>query len=210
MNAELNTAEGAGLLNLTSSSLSALNEFGTDPRNVGITGNLTTQQLQAIGILQEDAQKLEEAAGLTLSTPLAEAAATVDLSLEAQNIADGLIPSQSLSADAQIAAGTNTVLTTAQLQQIGTVLAPLANQPLTQDLFIQLQTQVANAGFSPLQFSLRTIFLALQYIAEILPATPETIARSGVKATEEMDSEMTVVPVSDVGATAVENDALRK
>ncbi len=209
VNAELNTAEGAGLLNLSTDSLSLLNEFGTEPRNASVTGNLTTQQLQSIGILQEDAVRLEEAAGLTLHTPLAEAATTVDLSLTAQGIADGILPSQQLSANAQVAAGINTTLTTTQLQQIGTILAPLANQPLTEPLFIQLQTQVANAGFSPLQFSLRTIFLALQYVAGLLPASSEANAKAAVKATEEMDTEMTVQPVSSVGAAAVENDTLR-
>lgn len=210
VNAELNTAEGAGLLALNSSSLAALNEFGTDPRNASVTGALTPQQLHGIDILREDAARLEEASVLTAHTPLEEAATTVELSAQAQGIAGGFLPTPALSADAQIVAGTNTVLTTAQLAQIGRVLAPLANEPLSAELFTQIQTQVANAGFSPLQFSMRTIFLALHYVAGLLPHTQEASSKGAVRATEDMDTEMTVQPVSATQAAAVDNDTLRE
>lgn len=188
VNAELNTAEGAGLLTLSNDSLSVLNEFATDPRTAKITGNLTAQQLQEIGVLQEDVAKLEAAGVLSASTPLTKAATTVDLSAEAQNVADGILPASQIAA--------NSLLSTQQLQTLGGILAPLANEPLTQPLFLQIQTQIAQQGFSPLQFSLRTIFLALQYVAGLIP--PEASVDSKARLAAQMHDDSTVAPVNPV------------
>lgn len=177
-----------GLLALDTPSLSLLNEFSTDPRSAAISGNLTTQQLQDIAVLQEDTLRLQEAATLTSAAPLTGDAATVDLSADAVGLASGaLLPSQVAAA---------ATLSSEQLQRFGAILAPYANEPLTQPLFLQLQASVAAAGFSPLQFNLRTLFLALQYVATLLPATA---ANSNVSAKTALKTGE-VAPVAEVDA----------
>lgn len=198
--AELNAAEGAGLLSLSSPALSVLNEFGSDPRTANITGNLTTQQLQSLGVLQEDAARLEAAGALSVTTPLTGAATTVDLSVQGQDVADGILPASQIAG--------NATLSTQQLQQLGNLLAPLANQPLTQPLFLQIQAQVANAGFSPLQFSLRTIFLVLQYIGGLLPPSDEAVKAAKTEVIAEEAVEV-VMPATSVDAVATEDMAIR-
>ncbi len=189
------------LLALDTPSLSLLNEFSTDPRSATISGNLTTQQLQDIAVLQEDTIKLQEAAGLTTNTPLGSSATTVDLSADAQGIADGsVLPSQLVAAQ---------TLSTAQLQQFGQILAPYANQPLTQPLFLQLQASVAAAGFSPLQFNLSTLFSVLQYIATMVPANTNTQAAVAANANND-DDVPPITETAEVGAVAEQPGTLVK
>ena len=69
-----------------------------------ITGNLTTEQRQEMGVLIDDAQALEDATNTNSIIPLTSDASTVDLSVEAQAIAAGLaitperLPQQSFGA----------------------------------------------------------------------------------------------------------------
>ncbi len=165
------------LLSLNTPSLSLLNEVGTDPSNPNITGNLTPQQLQEIGILQQDVLKLEEAEAFTLGIPLTSDATTVDLSLKAQNLAaTGAVPTASDTSQANATASTSTTaqanattgnsqFTEAQLQKLGLILQPFANLPLNSNLLIQIQAQLTASQFNSQQLSLSTIFLALSYMA---------------------------------------------
>jgi len=191
-----------GLLSLNTPALSLLNEIGTAPGSTNITGNLTTQQLQDIGILLKDEQGLEAAANLSSNIPLASGVTTVDLSVEAQAILNGIstaIPVNALNS-----------LTTTQLGQIGAILAPLANEPLTQSLLLQIQAQSTAAGLNPLQFNLSTIVLVMNYMAAMQPAPIAAVidANKNSQIKVESKDEETVAPASSIDVVAVEDSAI--
>ena len=193
-------SSGDPLLSLDTPSLSLFNEIGGDPRSTNITGNLTAQQMQAIGILLKDEQGLEEAANLISPIPLTSGATTVDLSVEAQNIAFGLntvAPAGALPPP----------LTPTQLEQIGAILAPLANAPLTQPLLLQIQAQLTATGLGPLQFSLSTLVLVMNYMAAMQPAATHVTAENKNERVESEDEE-TVAPAASIDRVAVEDNAI--
>jgi len=198
----LDVSTNEGLLSLNTPALSLLNEIGANPGSTNSTGNLTTQQLQEIGILLKDEQGLEAAANLGSNIPLAGGVTTVDLSVAAQAIVDGVSTAAPGNAP-------NPLITT-QLGQIGAILAPLVNEPLTQPLFLQLQAQLTAAGVSPQQFSLNTIFLVMSYIAAMQPAPIAAVidANKNSQVKVESKDEETVAPAVSVDRVAVEDSAI--
>jgi len=192
-----NVSANDGLLNLETPTLSLFNEFSTNLGSANITRNLTTQQMQEIGILLKDEQGLEAAANLNIPLPLADNTTTVDLSLAAQAIANGTRTTASVNALA--------FLTPAQLGQIGAILTPLANTPLTQSLFLQIQAQWTAAGLSPLQFSLNTIVLIMNYMAGLQPAPINAIQTNK---TASIHREVEVDSVISADEVTVEDNAV--
>ena len=201
-----------GLLNLGVDSLEVLNNvnnIGTDPRSSNITsGNLTAEQIQAIGVLIADEEKLEAAASLTSPIPFTGAAATVDLSVRAQDILNASADA-GLTADGQIAAATaaaatsaqpasgDTNLTAGQLTQLGAIIGPVAGQPLTVTLLTQLQTQVNASMQNPVQLSINTVFQVLNYIGGMQPVIAEEAREAASANTDER-----VAPTAPASATS--------
>ena len=181
-----------GLLNMDTPTLTLLNTIvGIDPTSANITGNLTAEQIQEIGILQQDMLGLEAAASAVDHSVLTTAATTVDLSLEAQAIASGATAASSVAVNASVS------LTPVQLQQLSAIFAPIANQPLTPTLLLQIQNQLTAAGLSPQLLSLNAIFLAQNYMAGEKRANNSNNA-----------NEQTVAAVSPVDRVAVEDSAI--
>jgi len=193
-------ANNEGLLNLDTPTLSLFNEVGNNPVNANITGDFTTQQLQEIGILQQDMQALEDAANSNNLLPLTDAATTVDLSAQAQAITTGI------STIAAINNPSNS-LTTAQIAQVAAILAPLANQPLNPSLFSEIQTQLTASGVNPSQFNLTTLTLVMNYIAAMQPASMAAIEENNVDKIETPDEE-TVAATEAIDRVAIENGTI--
>ena len=148
--------------------------------------SLRAQQLQDAATLQKDAVLLEEAAHATNHIPLTANASTVDLSVEAQGVVDG-----------------TRALTSAQLAQIGQLLQPIANAPLTPALLQHIEAQLA-AQQNPIRLSLNTLALAMSFIAGMEPSSYheiETIAAAD-------DMEVTVEPALPIDRVAVEDSAI--
>jgi hypothetical protein len=166
-----------GLLNLNAQTLRIFNEINLEGANNN--GKLTSEQLQEIAVLQADALKLEQASLLSSSLPLANSAATVDLSLEAQEIVLG--NGNNLN---NLAAGINSNggLTQAQLDEIAQVVAPFINEPLTPELLLRIQAQLANSRIvNPTQLSLSTLILVQSYLAGLQPA-PASVTQANAEA----------------------------
>jgi len=181
------------LLNIDTPTLSLFNEVGTSPTNPNLTGDFTTQQLQEVGILKADALALEETANVSTPIPLTGAASTVDLSVQAQAIANGAAPV--------------TPLTAAQLGQIGAILTPLANAPLTPSLVLQIQAQLTASELSPLQFNLNTIQLVMSYMAGLQAAPID--AMNAAKMSNVANENVAIdAPVSALDKVAVEDSAI--
>jgi len=196
-NAPNDISANDGLLNLNTPTLTLFNEANL--RNTNINESLTAftaQQMQDIGILLKDEQGLEAAANVSLHIPLTSDAATVDLSVEAQAIAEGASTSASINMP--------TPLTPAQLKQVGTILAPLVDEPLTQPLLLDIQTQLTAIGVSTQQFSLNTISFVMNYIAAMQPASTHLVEERHDDRIENEDEE-TVAPASPVDRVATED-----
>lgn len=189
-----------GLVNLGLPSLTVLNtirDVGVVPDDAATVGELTPEQLQAIGVLIEDEQSLEAAASLTSPTLLSDAAATVDLSLQAQSILDAGI----------LGAGpVGTILpalTDEQLTQIQEILQPIANEPLTQTLLAQIQAQLNARMQSPVQLSLNMLYVMMGAIGGLqapINNTKETSVQTATPAK--------VTPVLPAEKAAAENSTI--
>jgi len=191
--AQINASANDGLLNLNTSTFALLGETGTSP------GNLTAQQIQELSILQQDVLGLEEAANATATLPLASGATTVDLSVGAQNIANGV--------NTVAVAGALNSLTSAQLGQAAAILGPVANQPLTPNLLAQIQSQLTTAGAPPPQLNLNTIFMVLSYVATLQPVSNDAI-KAGKIISAETTEKASIAPVSRLDRVAVEDSAI--
>lgn len=123
------------------------------------TDSLKAQQLHELGILQKDAELLEEAANENRHPPLSNSASTVDLSIEARDLVNGNPPPSS-----------NISLTQSQLTRITNAMEPFANRTLTPAIAQQIQVQLAT-GPNPIQLSMNTIYLAMSLIASMQPST---------------------------------------
>ena len=176
-----------GLLEFNAPTLALFNEtVGADPASATITGDLTAEQLQEIAILRQDIAGLEEAANASNHIPLTTAASTLDLSLEAQAIADGstIVPTVNNP-------------TPLQLEQLGAIFAPVANAPLTSPVLLQIQAQLTPAGLSPQLLSLNSIFLAQNYLSGVRKAS-----------NLESDNKEKVAAISAIDRVAVEDSAI--
>jgi len=162
------------------------------------SGPLTSQQLQEIAILQEDALKLEEASSLVTNIPLTNNSTTLDLSLIAQEIA-------AANSNVPLSTSTPGLLTTAQLQQIAQIITPFLNEPLTPAILLQIQTQLAANQINVSLFSLNAIFLVQNYIVN-MQATQNDAIRTNKKA--DSSSVSMVNPVSSIDKVAVEDSAI--
>jgi hypothetical protein len=153
--------DGALLTNLSPQGLSVLSEVnttGTAPS----TGTLTPAQLEEISTLALDAQILNSITAtetLANNGSLIEGSSSITLSPEAASIVNASII-------ANVEAGNS--LTTAQLQQVATIIAPFINQPLTSQTLTQIQNALTAAGFNPSQLSLQNLFLSMSYVGELL------------------------------------------
>jgi len=181
-----------GLLSLDKSTIAIFNEISTGPKSVIIPGNLTAQQLQEIGILKDDAEKLEAASLLEPPLPLNNSATTVDLSSEAQIIA------QANNTELET---NNVSLTQLQIEQAGQILAPFNNEPLTPALLAQIRVQLVASGFNPAQFTLATLAILQSYLATLYATRLEPAAMV------EDENELKVAPVSRIVRVAVEYNA---
>lgn len=185
-----------GLLALNTPILLLFNEAFIEAANQNVDadlGSFSPEQLQAASILQKDVASLEEAANLT-AVPLSANTTTVDLSIEAQNIVNGLAPPPVVATPAP--------LTNLQLAQIGEVLQPAANQPLTPELVTQIQTQL-NKGQNSVQLSLDMILQVMNYMAGLQNAASR-LAEVKVEARDR-----TVInPVSPIDRVAAEDSTI--
>jgi len=177
------------LLNVDTPTLSLLSELSVAPENAAPVDDLTLQEA-----LLKDEQGLEEAARLTTPIPLTDNATTVDLSPEAQEIAFG---------NPAPAAAVVAPLTPVQLEQLGNVLAPFAEEPLTPPVLLRIQEQLQAAGLTPLQFNLATIVLVMNFMAG-MRTSPYHLTDNSVS----VDDEETVAPASPIDRVAIENGAI--
>jgi len=177
------------------SNLAFLTEFDSTVANSPTSDSIKAQQLHDMGILQRDAVLLQDAAIANSHIPLNTGASTVDLSLPAQGLING-----------STIASTNSPapLTPTQLTQIGNILQPIANQPLTPSLLEQIQTQLI-VGQNPIQLSLSTITLAMNLIAALQPSPYHLVENTPTN----IDSQV-VTAVTAVDKVAVEDSAIRK
>ena len=181
-----------GLFAINTDTLKLLNEVSTNPTSATIGGNLTSQQLQEIGVLQQDALRLEDAAFVSNHIPLTNTATTVDLSLAAQGIAQvgTITPAQPLTA--------------AQLAQIAQIIAPFLNEPLTPALLLQMQTQLNANQPNPIQLNMNILLLVQNFIGSFQAAQYKP-AETKVAANENTE---TVAPVESVDRVAIEDNAI--
>ena len=184
-----------GVVNLDTTTFLLLNNLSASLGAGTIGGNLTAEQLQASDILQQDVLGLEQAAQSTTHIALTDAASTVDLSLAAQSIASGV--STVASVNTVIPTSDLNALTPTQLKQLSDILAPVANQPLTQALLTQIQSQLAAIQVLPQQLTLSTIFLVQNYMAG------EHTTNSSIQKKKE-----TVAPVGSIDKVASEDVAI--
>lgn len=184
-----------GLLNLNAQTIKIFNEINLEGANNN--GKLNAQQLQEIAVLQADALKLEEAAFISSNLPLANSAATIDLSFKAQEIVIGI--SNNLSVNPS-------ELTQAQLQEVANIVAPFANEALTPELLARIQVQLANSRIvNPTQLSLSTLILVQSYLAGLQQAPNSTIQDSSEVSYEDSGR---VNPVSATDKVGAENIAI--
>jgi len=197
-----------GLLSTNTETLSLLNGIGSEFVTGQIPADLTSQQLHDLGILKEDVLKLEEAATLSATLPLTAGTTTVDLSAEAQVLANALVGVNNVTnANGAVAAAANVPvpLTPQQVQQAAAILAPLANQPLSAALLAQIQTQLATQ-ISPLQFNLNTLFFVMSYIAAMQPASVNAVHTEHEEIVANTDED--VAPVASTDKVAEEDSAI--
>ncbi len=195
------------LITLNTRILSIFNEVGNEPRSPNATGNLSAQQLQELGVLQQDLQLLEQAAALGIPLPLTENGTTLDLSASATALASTSPYSNSLDLAFDTTSVLNASLTPAQIQQAASVLAPQANQPLTADLLLQIQAQLqAGADLNPLRFTLNNIFMIMSAIAAMQPS--QTAVKATVNEETSNNVEEQVSPVEAIDRVAVEDSKI--
>lgn len=157
--------DSASLANLSPQALNVLSEANTGATSVNPGGKLTPAQLEEIVTLRNDALLLNatETTTFTTNVSLPGSASSVNLSPQAVSILNGINSSAGISV--------GNTLTSAQLQQIAGIIAPFINAPLTQETLTQTQNALSTAGFNPTQLSLQTMFLSMNYLAELLPAS---------------------------------------
>lgn len=163
--------------------------FGEE--GVSSDNKLKAQQLHDSAVLQKDMALLEEAANENSPLPLGDGASTVDLSPQAQDIISGL------SADALS-------LTPAQLAQLGDIIQPVADEPLTPALLQHIQSQLAANGQNPVALSLHTLTLAMNFIASMQPSSHHQVGHIVPKVNHQI-----VAPVAAIDKVAVEDSAIR-
>jgi len=207
------------LLNLNTPSLSLFSEIITNSSNDNINGNLTAQQIHDLNILQQDMQGLQNASNLGNTIALVPNETTVDLSIEAQLIANETTtqntaastttaaPATVLPTPIPIPLAVSPTITPAQLAQIGTILTPLANQPLTPALVTSIQAQLTATGISPLQLSLQTLMLVMNYIVGI-PSAQLSLMKTNKPINTENNDITKVSAVSAIDRAAVEDSAI--
>jgi len=181
------TANGS-LLGLNATTLLLLNETNINPLNTTTIGGLTPQQLQALEILQEDVQLLEQAATIGVNVPVASGATLVDLSAVAQSLVGGVGVTAAINS-------TSNVLTPAQLAQAAAILGPVANESLTPSLLLQIQAQLAAAELNPLQFNLNVIFMIMAYWVGLQPDQSQMLIANKVISASNTN-QATVAPVA--------------
>jgi hypothetical protein len=155
--------DSAVLTNLSPQALAALsdaNEVATIPT----TGNLSATQLAELVTLQDDAQILNSDQSITFAGNVVASNSSSTITLSPQAVE--LINAANAVASAAAITTAGNALTSAQLQQIAGIVAPVVNQPLTLETLTQLHNAVTAAGFNPVQLSLQTIFLSMNYLAE--------------------------------------------
>jgi hypothetical protein len=153
------------LANLGPQALVALSDANNSAINKTGSGNLTSVQLEEIAVLQHDAELLNTPGipnTFNSNESLLNSASTINLSPQAIDILNGV---QSVTA--------GSAFTSAQLQQLAGILTPFVNLPLTQGVLTQIQNALTAVGFNPEQLSLQTIFLSMNFQAELLPALPD-------------------------------------
>ncbi len=155
--------DGTILANLSPQALTILSEANTNI-STNADGNLTPVQLEEIATLQSDAQMLNLTGDETFNNDIALLGDNINLSTQAVNILNGIDPGAGI--------GVVNTLTTAQLQQLAGIITPFINAPLTQTTLTQLQNALTAAGFNPSQLSLQTIFLSMNFVAELAPIVP--------------------------------------
>lgn len=187
------TTENAGLLALSTPALSLFNETTTQPRSANITGNLTTQQLHDIAILQDDVLKLEKASNLATQVQLGTGASTVDLSVEAQNIATLGTANSSMQ------------LSNNQLFTASMIFTQYANASLTANNLIVLRAEMDRMGLQSVLLNMRTIFLVLQYMGGL----QSHIMQAQVPETLKAKDRNRVQPIEDIDAVATESNEVR-
>lgn len=198
------TLLGNGLLNLPASedpnidpsadptTLSLFSQFGADMTST-TSDSVKAHQVHDMAVLQKDVILLEQAAYDKNHIPMNDNASTVDLSLQAQSIAQGgVIPMNGLAA-------TNS----AQVAQLAAIVQPIVHDPLTMSLLQHIQAQLA-AQQNPIRLNLNTITLALNFIASLQPSTYRTIEN----VVTQPDSKI-VAPILPIDAVAVEDSAIR-
>lgn len=158
-NLQTDVVANESLINLDTTTFLLLNKTISDLGVTGIGGNLTSRQVEASDILQQDVLGLEEAAIAPRLRALTNEASTVDLSPQAQAIASSPVAvSPTASSDGLPA------LAAAQLQKFSAIIAPLANLPLTSTLLQQIQIQLAAAQLPAQLLTLNSIFLVQNYL----------------------------------------------
>jgi len=186
------------LLSLNTPILSLFNDIRAQPGSASGTGNLTTQQIQDLNVLQQDIELLEEASLLTSPTLLANNTTTVDLSARAAELA-------LLNANSNGNTQTEATLTAAQIQQAAAILQPLANQPLTPALLVQIQARLTATDVNPLGLTLNNLFMIMGTIASMQTAQTQTKANNASDASTDTE---TVAPVGAVDRVAIEDSRI--
>jgi hypothetical protein len=158
------------LTNLSPQALVVLNETDNITAGTAANTNLTSVQLQEMQILQNDIAQITAAEDTTPSISLTENGTPVNISVAALNALNDVAAVNNLSSANE--------LTTAQIQQAATAIAPFLNQPLTPQVITQIQSALVTAGFNPEQLSLQNLFISINYAAaEATEAhSPDTIA----------------------------------
>ncbi|NBX02480.1 MAG: hypothetical protein EBR02_00150 [Alphaproteobacteria bacterium] len=194
---------GSGLLNLPASedpnidpsadptTLSLFTQFGADMTSA-TSDSVKAHQLHDMAVLQKDTELLEQAAYDKNHIPMNNNASTVDLSLQAQSIAQGGTTSINGSAAAN----------SAQLAQLAAIVQPIANDQLTEALLQHIQAQLI-AQQNPIQLNLNTLTLAMNFIASLQPSTYHTIEN----VVTQTDNKI-VAPITPIAAIGVENMAI--
>jgi hypothetical protein len=176
--------------------LPLFSQFGTDLKSTETSASVQAQQRHDAAILQKDAQLLEAAANDNSYTPLGSSASTLDLSVNAQNIVDGTATVYSLE---------SLFSAERQLMNIGAMLRSVADEPLTPSLLQRIQSQLT-AGQNPLQLSLNTMIVAMNFIAGMQSGGAHAARGNGMPD----DKEMTVSSISSIERAAIENGAVRR
>ena len=151
--------------NLSPEAITALNSVESGDVPTSTSGNLTSVQLQEIATLASDANMLnmEQVTPFTSDNSILDSASMINLSSQAENILSVLNSVTSINAV--------TSLTTIELQQLATIIAPFINTPLTPATLTQIQNTLTLAGFNPYTLSLQTLLLSINYVAELTPVS---------------------------------------